>query len=146
VNLTRLFSGTDLARALAAVGSRPVPFEDIERGPVLVYRAEKMVQHAKDADVGLPSPAQRSREVGAELQAPMPAACVANQEAGFGQPDGMADDLGRSYGRRRNTRQMCQLKSMSSCGIKTSLPWGCLRSLHRGGRRCANLGCGLLLG
>jgi hypothetical protein len=38
VSLTRLFSGTDLARALA-VGNRPAPFEDVEHGPVRVYRA-----------------------------------------------------------------------------------------------------------
>jgi hypothetical protein len=34
----------------------------------------------------------------------------------------MADDLGRSCGRRLNTPQMCQLNSTSSCEIRMGLP------------------------
>jgi hypothetical protein len=48
VNLTRLFSGTDLARgALAAVADQCLLRTS---SAVLVYRAPKMVQHAADAD------------------------------------------------------------------------------------------------
>jgi hypothetical protein len=47
VNLTRLFSGTDIARALAAVADQCLLRTS---SAVLVYRAPKMVQHAADAD------------------------------------------------------------------------------------------------
>jgi hypothetical protein len=38
------------------------------------------------------------------------------------QPEGMADDLGRSCGHRLNTRQMCQFISISSCTTKVGFP------------------------
>ena len=37
------------------------------------------------------------------------------------QPDGIADDLGRSCEGRLNPPQMCQLISMPSCAIKEGL-------------------------
>jgi hypothetical protein len=41
----RSFSETDLASALAAIGDRPVCFEDVE-----IYRAPKIAQRLADAD------------------------------------------------------------------------------------------------
>ena len=100
-NLARLFSKTDLARALAAVGNSLPRLEDVERDPVGLPRP-KMAQRAADADAEFPpSPAQRSRDV---IQ------------------QGMVDDPGRSFERPLNPPQMCQLISMPSCAIEEGSP------------------------
>src|SRR4029077_15729766 len=127
-NLTLLFARIDLARASAAVGNRPAPFDDAERGAMLVYRAPKMGAARRDVDAELwSSPALYSRGVGTELKGPMPAAFLGHQDARFEQDqvdvahmielDGMADVLGRSCERRLNPPQMCQLISLSSCAM-----------------------------
>jgi hypothetical protein len=64
-------------------------------------RRPKMVEHAGDPILELrPSPSQRSEDVI--------------------QPDGRADDLGRSCEGRLNPPQMCQLISMPSRAIEES--------------------------
>jgi hypothetical protein len=94
-----------------------------------------MVLQAADADAELwLSRAQRFPEVGAELQTPMPIAFVGHMVAGFeqDQPDvartgaedmillGHGDNVDRSFERRLNPPQMCQLISMSPCAMNRS--------------------------
>lgn len=84
--MIRLFSGDRSHLRLDYRCNRPAPCEDAEPGPILVYRTPKMVQHAVDSDAELRlSRAQRSPKVGAEFQAPMPAAFVGHMVAGFEQ-------------------------------------------------------------
>ena len=97
-NLTRLFSRTDLAHAVVAVGNSLPRLGDVQCDPV----GPKMVQHAGAADAEFrSSPAQRSRDI---IQ------------------HGRVDDLGRSCERRLNPPQMCQLISMPSCAIEKGSP------------------------
>jgi hypothetical protein len=97
-NLTRLFSRTDLAHAVVAVGNSLPRLGDVQCDPV----GPKMVQHAGAADPEFrSSPAQRSRDI---IQ------------------HGRVDDLGRSCERRLNPPQMCQLISIPSCSIKKGSP------------------------
>jgi hypothetical protein len=74
----------DLACALAAVGNRPAPFEDVESESGAGLPRAKNGAARREADAELRrSPAQCSREVGAELKAPTPAAFLGHQDAGF---------------------------------------------------------------
>lgn len=62
MNLMRSFPRTDLAGVLAAVGNRPVSsFENVERDPMPIYSAPKIVQRpvGANAESG-PSTAERS--------------------------------------------------------------------------------------
>jgi hypothetical protein len=102
VNLMRSFSGTDLA-GLAAVGDRPVSFEDVERDPMLFYRAPKIVQRPAGADA-------ESR----------PSTALPSILEGMMLPDDVAD-LDQACGRRLKPPQMCQLSSMSFYTIKKGL-------------------------
>jgi hypothetical protein len=78
-NLTRSFSGTDLAGALAAVGKGPRPLRTSSAIPCWSTGRQNMVQHAGDADAG-------SR----------PSTAQAGLLKDMMQLDGMADDLRRS--------------------------------------------------
>jgi hypothetical protein len=122
--LSGLFTKTDLARAFAAVLNRPAPFEDVERGLVLVYRAPKMLQHAAERMAQLwPSPAQCSREVRAELKLPSCDTRMAGSK--------MSDDLGRSCECQLNPPQKGRLISMSSSAMSISFPSRLVKSSPR---------------
>jgi hypothetical protein len=95
----RSFSETDPASALAAIGDRPVCFEDVE-----LCRAPKIAQPPADADA-------ESR----------PSAAQPSILEGMRQPDDVAD-LHRSYDRRPKPPQMCQLNSISFYAIRKGFP------------------------
>jgi hypothetical protein len=96
--LARLFSSTDLARALAAVGNPPPRLEDVP-DPLGLPGPKLVAQNAADADAELrQSPAQRSADTT--------------------QPHGLADDLGRSCELPPYPPQMRQLISMRFCATE----------------------------
>jgi hypothetical protein len=101
----------DLACAFAAVGNRPAPFEDVESGPVLVYRAPKMGQHAAKR---MRSCDGRRRSVLAKSAPNLRRQCRLLSWVTRMLGSTTADDLGRRCERRLNPPQMCQLISMSS--------------------------------
>jgi hypothetical protein len=91
VNFVRSFLETGLASALAAIGDRPVSFENAELD-------------------------SRRSTAGADAKS-RPSAAQPSILEGVMQPDDVAD-LDRSCERRSKPPQMCQLNSMSSCAIK----------------------------
>ena len=108
-----------LEEALRGRGVPVVLDQDVEHDAVLVHRAPEIMQLAIDRQEHLievpcvarlrPALTELAGEVGAELEAPLPDALVADDDASLGQdklhlaqaqaehvvqPDGVADDLG----------------------------------------------------
>src|SRR5215210_4157687 len=108
-----------LEEPLCRGGVPAVLDEDVEHNTVLVHRAPEVIQLAIDLQEHLievpsvarlgPALTELSGEVGAELEAPLPDALMADDDASLGQdklhlaqaqaehvvqPDGIADDLG----------------------------------------------------
>ena len=109
----------DLACAFAAVGNPPAAFEDVESGPVLVYRAPKMGQHAAKR---MRSCDGRRRSVLAKSAPNLRHQCRLLSWVTRMLGSNTADDLGRRCERRLTAPQMCQLISMSSSDMRIGFP------------------------